>query len=48
VLGLYNSIWSWYRPHGIVGLERVAEFYVERMLAVVGATERPLPERIAA
>ena len=41
VLGLYNSIWTWYRPHGIVELERVSEFYVERMLAVVGASDVP-------
>jgi len=48
VLGLYNSIWTWYRPHGIVELERVAEFYVERMLAVIGASPRPAVERLAA
>jgi TetR/AcrR family transcriptional regulator, cholesterol catabolism regulator len=48
VLGLYNSIWTWYRPHGIVELERVSEFYVERMLAVVGASPRPVAERLAA
>jgi AcrR family transcriptional regulator len=49
VLGLYNSIWTWYRPHGLVELERVSEFYVERMLAVVGATEEPvMPQRLAA
>jgi AcrR family transcriptional regulator len=48
VLGLYNSIWTWYRPNGIVELERVAEFYVERMLAVVGASPRPVVERLAA
>ena len=41
VLGLYNSIWTWYRPHGLVALDRVSDFYVERMLAVVGATEEP-------
>ena len=29
VLGLYNSIWTWYRPHGIVELERVGVEYVE-------------------
>ena len=48
VLGLYNSIWTWYRPHGIVELERVSEFYVERMLAVVGASEPGVPQRLAA
>jgi AcrR family transcriptional regulator len=48
VLGLYNSIWTWFRPHGIVELDRVSEFYVERMLAVVGAPEPSLPRRLAA
>jgi AcrR family transcriptional regulator len=48
VLGMYNSIWTWYRPHGIVELGRVSEFYVERMLAVVGASEPRVPQRIAA
>jgi AcrR family transcriptional regulator len=48
VLGLYNSIWTWYRPHGIVELQRVADFYVTRMLAVVGAGPRPVVERLAA
>jgi AcrR family transcriptional regulator len=49
VLGLYNSIWTWYRPHGIVELGRVSEFYVQRMLAVVGAPDEPsLPQRLAA
>ena len=48
VLGMYNSIWQWYRPNGIVELERVSAFYVERMLAVVGASEPSLPQRLAA
>jgi AcrR family transcriptional regulator len=48
VLGMYNSIWTWYRPDGIVELGRVSEFYVERMLAVVGAFEPRVPQRIAA
>ena len=25
VLGLYNSIWHWYRPNGLIALDRVAE-----------------------
>jgi AcrR family transcriptional regulator len=48
VLGMYNSVWQWYRPNGIVELERVSEFYVERMLAVVGASQPSLPQRLAA
>jgi TetR/AcrR family transcriptional regulator, cholesterol catabolism regulator len=49
VLGLYNSIWTWYRPHGLVELDLVRAFYVERMLAVVGAGAQPsMPQRLAA
>jgi AcrR family transcriptional regulator len=36
ILGLYNSIWHWYRPNGAVALHRAAEFYVARILAMVG------------
>jgi TetR/AcrR family transcriptional regulator, cholesterol catabolism regulator len=36
ILGLYNSIWHWYRPNGAVALNRAAEFYVARILALVG------------
>src|SRR5688500_14624534 len=36
VLGLYNSIWHWYRPNGIVALARVAEYYTQLALAMVG------------
>jgi AcrR family transcriptional regulator len=36
VLGLYNSVWHWYRPGGVLGLDRVAEFYVPRHLALIG------------
>jgi TetR/AcrR family transcriptional regulator, cholesterol catabolism regulator len=45
ILGLYNSIWHWYRPNGIVALNRVAEFFTDRSLAMIGAgpdaLERP-------
>jgi AcrR family transcriptional regulator len=45
ILGLYNSIWHWYRPNGIVALNRIAEFFTDRCLALVGvapdALERP-------
>jgi AcrR family transcriptional regulator len=36
VLGLYNSVWLWYRPNGIVALDRAAEFFTMRILAMVG------------
>ena len=36
ILGLYNSIWHWYRTNGIVALDRVAEFFSERSLAMLG------------
>jgi TetR/AcrR family transcriptional regulator, cholesterol catabolism regulator len=36
LLGLYNSIWHWYRPRGQVSLEEVTEFFMARQLAVLG------------
>lgn len=36
ILGMYNSVWQWYRPGGTVALPRVAEFFVARSLALVG------------
>ena len=36
VLGLYNSIWHWYRPNGMIALDRVAEYYTELALAMIG------------
>jgi AcrR family transcriptional regulator len=36
ILGLYNSIWHWYRPNGSVALHRAAEFYIARILAMLG------------
>jgi AcrR family transcriptional regulator len=39
VLGLYNSVWHWYRPRGILSLEDVADFYVPRELALLGLSE---------
>jgi TetR/AcrR family transcriptional regulator, cholesterol catabolism regulator len=36
VLGLYNSVWHWYRPDGIVALVRVADFFKARSLALLG------------
>ena len=38
VLGLYNSVWHWYRPRGDMSLDAVAEFFIERQLAVLGVS----------
>ena len=34
ILGLYNSIWHWYRPDQTLRLPAIAEFFVARMLAL--------------
>jgi AcrR family transcriptional regulator len=36
VLGLYNSVWQWYRPHGPIALDEVSGFYRGRMLELLG------------
>ena len=36
ILGLYNSIWQWYRPGGIFPLEPVGDFFTDRVLAMMG------------
>ena len=36
LLGLYNSIWHWYRPRGSISLDEVSEFLLRRQLAVLG------------
>src|ERR1700754_526358 len=36
VLGLYNSIWHWYRPNGMLALNRIAAYYTELALAIIG------------
>src|SRR6201996_371368 len=36
VIGTYNSVWQWYRPEGRLRLDRVADFYVPRLLALAG------------
>jgi AcrR family transcriptional regulator len=36
VLGLYNSVFHWYRPRGGLELAEVGDFYVKRCLAVAG------------
>lgn len=36
LIGIYNSVWQWYRPEGRLGLDAVADFYVPQMLAIAG------------
>src|SRR3954468_13172045 len=36
VLGLYNSVFHWYRPRAGLALNEVSDFYVPRCLAVAG------------
>jgi TetR/AcrR family transcriptional regulator, cholesterol catabolism regulator len=48
ILGLYNSIWHWYRPKGIVDLDRVAEFFSDRCLAMLGVAPEAIESRTAA
>ena len=36
IIGLYNSVWHWYRPRGGLSLDEVRDFYVARCLAVAG------------
>ena len=37
VIGLYNSVWQWFRPGGTLDLADVGRFYVSRELAILGA-----------
>src|SRR4051794_31205839 len=48
VLGLYNSIWHWYRPNGIIALPRVAEYYTALALAMIGLPASTQPDALAA
>ena len=36
ILGLYKSVWHWYRPGGGLSLDDIREFFVGRCLAVAG------------
>jgi TetR/AcrR family transcriptional regulator, cholesterol catabolism regulator len=47
ILGLYNSVFHWYRPRGDLALADVATFYVPRCLAVAGirASDGPAPNK---
>jgi TetR/AcrR family transcriptional regulator, cholesterol catabolism regulator len=44
VLGLYNSVWHWYRPGDSLTLHEVGRFIVGRQLAILG-TRPELAER---
>jgi len=48
VLGLYNSIWHWYRPSGLVELERIGDYFTQLMLAVVGLSPQAVEPTQAA
>jgi TetR/AcrR family transcriptional regulator, cholesterol catabolism regulator len=49
VLGLYNSIWNWYRPHGIVALSVVGTYFTQLTLTMLGLGPRATePERAPA
>jgi TetR/AcrR family transcriptional regulator, cholesterol catabolism regulator len=39
VIGMYNSVWHWYRPEGKLPLAAVADFYIPRILALAGLPE---------
>lgn len=48
ILGLYNSVWHWYRPNGAVALHRATEFYVARIVAMVGVAPEAVQSMVAA
>ncbi len=47
VLGLYKSVWHWYRPGGGLSLDDIRDFFVERCLAVAGYSEAAVGAREA-
>jgi len=48
VIGLYNSVWQWFRPGGTLDLADVGRFYVGRELAILGADPALADGRFAA
>jgi TetR/AcrR family transcriptional regulator, cholesterol catabolism regulator len=38
VLGLYNSVWHWFRPEGDLAVADVGRFFVGRQLAILGCS----------
>jgi TetR/AcrR family transcriptional regulator, cholesterol catabolism regulator len=47
VLGLYNSVWHWYRPGGTLPLTEVGRFFVGRQLAILGCPPDLADEKFA-
>src|SRR3954468_4030906 len=47
VLGLYNSVWHWYRPGGTLELRDVGKFFVSRQLAILGCPPDLADDRYA-
>ncbi len=41
VLGLYTSVWHWYRPRGGLSLPELRDFFVARCLLVAGLPAQP-------
>jgi AcrR family transcriptional regulator len=48
ILGLYNSVWHWYRPGGTLTLAEVGPFYVSGQLAILGCPTDLAAEKFAA
>jgi AcrR family transcriptional regulator len=48
LLGLYNSVWSWYRPGGALGIDDVGRFFVSRELALLGCDPNLAADRFPA
>jgi AcrR family transcriptional regulator len=46
-LGLYTSVWHWYRPRGAISLQQVEEFFLRRQLAVLGLSPELADQRPA-
>jgi TetR/AcrR family transcriptional regulator, cholesterol catabolism regulator len=42
VLGLYTSVWHWYRPRGGLLLSEVRDFFVARCLLLAGLPAEPM------
>jgi hypothetical protein len=47
-LGLFNSIWGWYRPDGVVPLDFVSAFFTERLLQMLGVDPDAIADVLAA
>jgi TetR/AcrR family transcriptional regulator, cholesterol catabolism regulator len=48
ILGLYNSVWHWYRPGGTLTLADVGPFFVSGQLAILGCSPDLAAEKFAA